>query len=114
MATYSYWPPGIFRWLQGGTVNVEAAARTVLTDWNDGRIPYFTEPPQRSADDHAGASIVASWGAEFQADEVLPDPRLTIPAVPSVLFLVSCDVPAVFHVHKHCTPAEQHSAAELA
>lgn len=55
---------------QGGTVDVDAAARMVLTDWNDGRIPYFAEPPQRGADDHAAAAIVAGWSAEFEADQV--------------------------------------------
>ena len=60
---------------QGGTVDVGAAARMVLTDWNDGRIPYFAEPPQRAADDHAAAAIVAGWSAEFEADQVRSDER---------------------------------------
>ena len=51
-------------------MDVDAAARMVLTDWNDGRIPYFTEPPERAADDHADAAIAASWAAEFEADQV--------------------------------------------
>lgn len=55
---------------KGGTVDVNAAARIVLSDWNDGRIPFFTEPPERARDSHADAAIVADWSAEFQADEV--------------------------------------------
>jgi len=51
-------------------VNVDAAARTVLMDWNDGRIPYYTEPPVRAKDDHAAAAIVADWSAAFSADTV--------------------------------------------
>ena len=51
-------------------MNVDAAARTVLTDWNDGRIPYYTEPPTRAADTHAAAAIVSDWGAAFSADTV--------------------------------------------
>jgi hypothetical protein len=30
---------------QGGKVNLEAAARSVLKDWNIGKIPFYTLPP---------------------------------------------------------------------
>lgn len=55
---------------QGGTVNTDAAARIVLTDWNDGRIPYYTEPPQREAAAPEDAAIVSNWGADFDASQV--------------------------------------------
>jgi hypothetical protein len=55
---------------QGGTVNTDAAARIVLTDWNDGRIPYYTEPPQREAAAPEDAAIVSNWGADFDATQV--------------------------------------------
>ncbi len=32
---------------RGGTPDAAAAARIVLQDWNDGRIPYYTTPPER-------------------------------------------------------------------
>ncbi|EFJ45692.1 hypothetical protein VOLCADRAFT_42065, partial [Volvox carteri f. nagariensis] len=32
---------------RGGTPDSAAAARVVLQDWNDGRIPYYTTPPER-------------------------------------------------------------------
>jgi nuclear GTP-binding protein len=43
-----------------------AAARIVLTDWNSGRIPYFTHPPTRGDKTdfqyiHA-AEVVTNWG----------------------------------------------------
>ncbi|KPA81068.1 putative GTPase protein [Leptomonas pyrrhocoris] len=33
------------RLTRGGQVDEEATARMILTDWNDGRIPYYTYPP---------------------------------------------------------------------
>ncbi|KAK7201354.1 Ras-like small GTPase [Novymonas esmeraldas] len=33
------------RLTRGGVVDEEATARMILTDWNDGRIPYYTYPP---------------------------------------------------------------------
>ena len=56
--------------IQAGTVNTDAAARIVLTDWNDGRIPYYTEPPQRQAAAPEDAAIVSSWGSDFDANQV--------------------------------------------
>merc|ERR1712166_137298 len=43
------------------------AARSVLKDWNHGKIPYFTVPPQDIEPDVAkgGAVVVSSFGAEF-------------------------------------------------
>ena len=40
-----------------GILDLEKAARTVLEDWNSGRIPYFTLPPAESADIHVGAEV---------------------------------------------------------
>ena len=51
-------------------MNTDAAARIVLTDWNDGRIPYYTEPPQRLTAAPEDAAIVSNWGADFDADQV--------------------------------------------
>ncbi|MEW5304726.1 MAG: hypothetical protein WDW36_007318 [Sanguina aurantia] len=54
---------------RGGTPNMVAAARIVLMDWNDGRIPYYTTPPTRSTEFNSSA-IVATYAKEFDADEV--------------------------------------------
>ncbi|XP_078429318.1 GTP-binding family protein isoform X2 [Wolffia australiana] len=53
---------------KGGILDVEAAARIVLHDWNEGKIQYYTLPPER---EKAGKiSIVAEFGKEFDVDEV--------------------------------------------
>ncbi len=48
----------------------QAAAKIVLQDWNDGRIPYYTVPPQRQSEVEGSAALVQQWGQEFNADEV--------------------------------------------
>jgi nuclear GTP-binding protein len=40
---------------------------SLLQDWNDGRIPYFTVPPKRSTEVAGSAQFVNSWGADFDA-----------------------------------------------
>ena len=56
---------------RGGTADVAAAARLVLHDWNDGRIPFYTLPPARdSQEGHVAAEVVPSWATDFDADEV--------------------------------------------
>ncbi|XP_038704400.1 guanine nucleotide-binding protein-like NSN1 isoform X2 [Tripterygium wilfordii] len=54
---------------KGGIVDVEAAARIVLHDWNEGKIPYFTMPPTRKQEP-SEANIVSELGKEFNIDEV--------------------------------------------
>lgn len=56
---------------KGGTADTQAAAKIVLQDWNDGRIPFYTMPPHREAQQgHAAAEVVTHWGTQFDADEV--------------------------------------------
>ena len=49
---------------KGGIANFDAAARSVLNDWNQGKIPYYTAPPaiKKAAEE---ASFVSSWAPEF-------------------------------------------------
>lgn len=48
----------IGRVLKGGIPNKVAAARTVLRDWNSGKIPYYTPAPEDvSMDDKASSSL---------------------------------------------------------
>ncbi|PSR94921.1 Guanine nucleotide-binding protein like [Actinidia chinensis var. chinensis] len=54
---------------KGGVVDVEAAARIVLHDWNEGKIPYHTMPPTRNQEP-SEAKIVSELGKEFNIDEV--------------------------------------------
>ncbi len=55
------------RVLKGGIPDKIGAARSVLKDWNQGKIPYYTIPPKNAEPDVAkgGAVIVSSFGAEF-------------------------------------------------
>lgn len=55
---------------KGGIVDVEAAARIVLHDWNEGKIPYYTMPPIRAQNVPSEAKIVLELGKEFSVDEV--------------------------------------------
>lgn len=55
---------------RGGVVDVEAAARIVLQDWNEGRIPYYTVPPtERPNQEFETAEVVSAWASEFDADK---------------------------------------------
>ncbi|CAL4943106.1 unnamed protein product [Urochloa decumbens] len=55
---------------KGGVVDVEAAARIVLHDWNEGKIPYYTLPPKRDAGEDSDAVIISEAGKEFNIDEI--------------------------------------------
>ncbi|PON51972.1 GTP binding domain containing protein [Parasponia andersonii] len=55
---------------KGGVVDVGAAARIVLHDWNEGKIPYYTMPPVRNQDEPSEAKIVSELGKVFNIDEV--------------------------------------------
>jgi len=50
---------------RGGTVDIVAAAKIVLQDWNDGKIPYFTTPPKRNSEIQGSTAVLAAWGADF-------------------------------------------------
>ena len=61
---------------KGGVPDVFAAARSVLGDWNNGRIPYYTSAPIRNhLEDkgHVSSAIVANYGEEFDAHKVFAD-----------------------------------------
>ncbi|CAL9219939.1 unnamed protein product [Arabidopsis halleri] len=55
---------------KGGLVDIEAAARIVLHDWNEGKIPYYTMPPKRDQGGHAESKIVTELAKDFNIDEV--------------------------------------------
>lgn len=48
----------------------QAAARIVLQDWNDGRIPYYTLPPSRNSDVAGSAAVVSEFASEFTVDDI--------------------------------------------
>ncbi|XP_061353321.1 guanine nucleotide-binding protein-like NSN1 [Gastrolobium bilobum] len=55
---------------KGGIVDIEATARIVLHDWNEGKIPYYTMPPVRDQGEPSEANIVSEFSKEFNVDEV--------------------------------------------
>nr|XP_043609684.1 guanine nucleotide-binding protein-like NSN1 [Erigeron canadensis] len=55
---------------KGGILDTAAAARIVLRDWNEGKIPYYTMPPNRKEGEAMEATIVPELGKEFNVDEV--------------------------------------------
>jgi nuclear GTP-binding protein len=58
---------------QGGIPDLENTARSVLQDWNSGRIPFYTIPPASgvAVESHVESSIVQSWGKEFQISDIV-------------------------------------------
>ncbi|KAH8246909.1 hypothetical protein KR032_003070, partial [Drosophila birchii] len=58
------------KFLKKGVPDVVAAARSVLNDWNTGKIKYCTQPPevQESQTVHISASIVHSEAREFDVE----------------------------------------------
>lgn len=53
----------------GGVPNLAAAATSILKDWTNGVIPFYTLPPENPNVEHESKTIVGGWGAEV--DEVL-------------------------------------------
>ena len=75
--------------MAGGVIDREAAARVVLRDWNEGKIPFFTPVPAENspvgggaasgdAAAHAKSAIVEDWAAEFNLDSVRDDAVLVV------------------------------------
>lgn len=60
------------RVLKGGIPDKVAAARTVLRDWNSGKIPYYTTPPEQMRQEtrEADAVVVSRFGAEFDVSKL--------------------------------------------
>ncbi|KAJ9169737.1 hypothetical protein P3X46_017894 [Hevea brasiliensis] len=78
---------------KGGIVDVEAAARIVLHDWNEGKIPYYTMPPSRDQDEPLEAKIVSELGKEFNVDEVYSGESSFIGSLKSVNDFHPIEVP---------------------
>jgi len=55
---------------QGGIAAIDQSARLVLQDWNCGKIPYYTIPPEPDTL-KLGASIVPTWSQLFNLNEVV-------------------------------------------
>ncbi|KAK4441519.1 Guanine nucleotide-binding protein-like NSN1 [Sesamum alatum] len=79
---------------KGGIVDVDAAARIVLHDWNEGKIPYYTMPPNRNAEEPSEAKIVSELAKEFNVDEVYGAESSIIGSLKSVNDFNPVEVPS--------------------
>lgn len=53
---------------RGGIPDSEGAARSLLNDWNTGKIKYCTQPPEVDSGVHLSAAIVSDAAREFDID----------------------------------------------
>lgn len=51
-----------------GVPDAEGAARSLINDWNTGKIKYCTQPPETESAVHVSASIVSTEAREFELD----------------------------------------------
>ncbi|KFK38161.1 hypothetical protein AALP_AA3G076800 [Arabis alpina] len=79
---------------KGGLVDIEAAARIVLHDWNEGKIPYYSMPPQRDQGGHAESKIVTELAKEFNIDEVYSGESSFIGSLKSVNEFNPVEIPS--------------------
>ncbi|KAG6385358.1 hypothetical protein SASPL_154191 [Salvia splendens] len=77
---------------KGGVVDIDVTARIVLHDWNEGKIPYYTMPPKRNADEPSEARIVSELGKEFNIDEVYGSESTIIGSLKSVNEFIPVEV----------------------
>uniref|UniRef100_A0A803LAI1 CP-type G domain-containing protein n=1 Tax=Chenopodium quinoa TaxID=63459 RepID=A0A803LAI1_CHEQI len=80
---------------KGGIVDIDAAARIVLYDWNEGKIPYYTMPPTRNQGEvpDSETRIVTELGKEFNIDEVYGTETSFIGSLKSVDDFQTVEVP---------------------
>jgi nuclear GTP-binding protein len=53
----------------GGGAEMTGAAKIVMQDWNAGKIPFYTTPPENKS--IVESTIVQQWSKEFNLDEVM-------------------------------------------
>ncbi|EEF41261.1 guanine nucleotide-binding protein-like NSN1 [Ricinus communis] len=78
---------------KGGIIDVDAAARIVLHDWNEGKIAYYTMPPTRNQEEPSESKIVSELGKEFNIDEVYTGETSFIGSLKSVNDFDPVEVP---------------------
>lgn len=55
-------------------MHVNKAARTVLMDWNTGKITFYTHPPEEyKPSTHVSAKIVSGLGKAFDVSALVAD-----------------------------------------
>jgi len=50
---------------KGGVPDILAAAKMILQDWNNGKISFYTHPPEKKTTEHDTAQVMQYFGAEF-------------------------------------------------
>jgi len=68
---------------KGGIPDRDAAAKTVLNDWNSGKIKYFTHPPEE-VEANISSEIVSSFAAEFSLDDLAAAEENDMDTLPAV------------------------------
>ncbi|XP_011311746.1 guanine nucleotide-binding protein-like 3 homolog [Fopius arisanus] len=66
---------GMFK--KGGVVDVTAAARSVLNDWNSGKIRYYTVPPELPSG-QVSAAIITEDCKEFDIEKFTADEKMML------------------------------------
>ena len=62
---------------KGGVPNVDAAARSILHDWNNGKIKYYCRPPAPEKSSTSDVKIVSTFGKQFDIEK-LTDTDMTV------------------------------------
>lgn len=65
------------RYLPGGILDLEGAAKLVLQEWSAGKIPYMTEPPSTKST-HIDAAVVQGWGDAFNINAIAQDEQVNV------------------------------------
>jgi nuclear GTP-binding protein len=54
-------------------VDIQSAARSIIQDWNQGRIPFYTLPPASgiAVESHISSSLVQEWTKEFSVSDLV-------------------------------------------
>jgi nuclear GTP-binding protein len=50
-------------------VDIVGTARSIIQDWNSGKIAYYSIPPETPASSHLSAEVVQQWSNEFKISE---------------------------------------------
>ncbi|CAG8484643.1 10035_t:CDS:2 [Ambispora leptoticha] len=66
---------------KGGIPDLKAAAKSVLQDWNSGKIPFYTSPPAEFKKFSDNSEIVSSWGKEFNVDELTTEDKTILESI---------------------------------
>ncbi|XP_011174918.1 guanine nucleotide-binding protein-like 3 homolog [Solenopsis invicta] len=65
------------KYRKGGIPNAAAAARSIVEDWNSGKIRYYTVPPEQSVT-HVSAEIVSQMAKEFDIENFVAEEKMML------------------------------------